>query len=125
MIDVGQRRAAQQLIAAAVALSLVLVLEVAFEGRCESNLPVGCARAHGAPAIGVVHVGDDALAGEIHSRAHLLAAAEEMAEIDGAVGGAAMIGGEIDGLNVGGTLGDVVDEAAGRGHAALDSRRCP
>ena len=61
-----------------------------------SNLPVGRARAHGAPAVGVVHVGNDALAGEIEARAHLLAAAEEMAEIDSAVGRAAMIGGEID-----------------------------
>ena len=76
------------------------------------DLPVGRARAHGAPAVGVVHVGHDALAGEIDARAHLLAAAEEMAEIDGAVGGAAMIGGEIDGLDVGRALGDVVDEAA-------------
>ena len=98
LVDVGQGCAAEELIAAAVALGLVLVLEVAFEGGGGVDLPVGRARAHGAPAVGVVHIGDDALAGKIHARAHLLAAAEEMAEVDGAVGCAAMIGGEIDGL---------------------------
>ena len=120
LVDVGQRCAAEQLIAAAVALGFVLVLEVAFEGGGRIDLPVGRACAHGAPAVGVVHVGDDAFAGEIHARAHLLPAAEEMAEVDGAVRRAAMIGGEIDGLDVGGALGDVVDEAARRGHAAFD-----
>jgi hypothetical protein len=36
VVDVGQRCAAQQLIAAAVALGLVLVLEVAFEDGCRT-----------------------------------------------------------------------------------------
>ena len=58
-------------------------------------------------------------AGKIHARAHLLAAAEEMAEVDSAVSCAAMIGGKIDGFNVGRPLGDVVDKPAGRGHAAF------
>ncbi len=116
----GSGCAAEELIAAAVALGLVLVLEVAFEDGRRVQLPIGRAGAHGAPAVGVVHVSDDALAGEIHARAYLLAAAEKMAEVDSAVGCAAMIGGEIDGLDVGGALGDVVDETAGRSHAALD-----
>ena len=121
----GKRCAAEQLVAAAVAFSLVLVLEVAFERGGRIDLPVGRACAHGAPAVGVVHIGNNALAGEIHARAHLLAAAEEMAQIDGAVGRAAMIGGQIDGLDVGGALGDEVDEAARGGHAAFDARQCP
>ena len=49
---------------------------------------------------------------ESAGRAAALAAAEEMTDIDCAEGRAAMIGGKIDGLDVGGALGDVIDEAA-------------
>jgi len=43
-----------------------------------------------------------------------------MAEIDGAISCSPVIGGEIDGLDVGGPLGDEIDEAACGGDTAFD-----
>src|SRR5580692_1845400 len=72
LVYVRQRCAAQQLIAAAVALHLVLVLEVALKNRLGTELPIGRAGTDCAPAIGVVHVACNSFAGQVDSRANLL-----------------------------------------------------
>jgi len=68
-MNVGQRRAAEQLIAAAVAFGFVLVLKVAFESCFGGGFPVGGARADSAPAVGVVHIGNDPFARQVDARA--------------------------------------------------------
>ena len=83
--EIGHSRAAQQLISADRALHLVLVLEVAFQDRLRAELPIRRARAHAAPAVGVVHVAHDLFAGQIHARAHLLLLTKKMSQIDRAI----------------------------------------
>ncbi len=121
-VDVRQRRTAQQLIPAPVAFSFMLVLEVALQNRLGAQLPIGRARAHSAPAVGVAHIACDSFAGQIHARAHLFAAAEQPPQIHSSIRAAAMIGRQIESLDSRRPLGHVVDQTARTGHAALHAR---
>ena len=100
----------------------MLVFEVAIQRSFAAQLPVGRTRTHGAPTVGVVDIALNLLTGEIDARTHLFAAAEQMAQVNGSVCGSTMIGGQIDRLNCRRPLRDIVDEPAGRGHAALHAR---
>ena len=119
LIDVRHRLSAQQLVTAAVALHLMLVLEVALQNRLRAELPVRRACAHRAPAVGVVHIALNFFAGQIHPRAHLLATAKQPPKINRAKAASSLIGGQIDGLDHRRPLGHVVNQPARGGHAAL------
>src|ERR1039458_3056691 len=119
LAEIGHDRAAEELIAANRALHLVLVFEVAFQNRFGTYLPIRRARAHRAPAIGVVDVTLDFFAAKIYARAHLFPATEKMPQMDRAVAASAMIGGQVHGLHYRRPLGDVIDKPAARGHTAF------
>ena len=90
----------------------MLVLKICIQHRLRRDLPVGRACAHRPPSVRIVHVGLNALAHKRHARAHLLARAKEMPQVNIGQRAATMIRRQIHRLNCCRLLGNKVNHSA-------------